>query len=115
MPGGGGGLSPGWDGHEAGQRSSPRNELRLRPYEIVGIFQSLLFLAVSWSPRDTKRIVPEWTSSAGNQEAGRAAEEGRRSCERITPVRVWEGVLFILMCESSVAPRKAKWFLCAVV
>ena len=51
MPGGGGGLSPGWDGHEAGQRSSPRNELRLRPYEIVGIFQSLLFLAVFWSPR----------------------------------------------------------------
>ena len=115
MPGGGGGLSPGWDGHEAGQRSSPRNELRLRPYEIVGIFQSLLFLAVFWSPRDTKRIVPEWTSLAGNQEARRAAEEGRRSCERITPVRVREGVLSIFVCVSSVAPRRVKWFLCVVV
>ena len=64
---------------------------------------------------DTKRIVPEWTSLAGNQEAGRAAEEGRRSCERITPVRVREGVLSIFVCVSSVAPKKVKWFLCVVV
>ena len=64
---------------------------------------------------DTKRIVPEWTSLAGNQEAGRAAEEGRRSCERITPVRVREGVLSIFVSLSSVAPRRVKWFLCVVV
>ena len=40
VPGGGGGLSPGWDGHEAGRRSSPRNELRR---ECLGSSYTLIF------------------------------------------------------------------------